>query len=237
MSYSQQMIPFLHRFFEIKLYIAPDLVGCGNENIRFHNYNFNPVFLRISSSQDGKVYEIPSLICNPGILTRIVTGVVGESVTPLSVTTFQTRRTADSIFKYFFKSRYSYSNYLELREVVTNKGEVYYGAPGLILNNSFEPIVIGLSEYKKEGSDIIFDRYVLKVNPEVFTSQGLLEKAIVKKLIPFYTRNDVGGKTVRVEVDDISKYVVRPTPPKAKVQEIMKDIIHTYKDEILADII
>lgn len=225
----------LRRFFEMKSYSIPTYVGNEVRDIRFNNHNFNPVFLRISSNQNGKVYEIPSLICEPIVRAEITAESIGESVTPLSVINSQTRRTADSIFKYFFYvGRGRYSDHLGLRKATTGKGEVYYGAPGLILNSNFEPIMIGLNEYKK---DCTFERCVLKVSPEVFISKGLLEKAIVRKLIPFYSRYNINGRTVRIEIDDISKYVVKPVPPKANVQETMKEIMHTYKDEILKGIL
>lgn len=236
--YSYQMESALRRFFEMKSYGTPAYVGNEVKDIRFNNHNFNPVFLRISSNQNGKVYEIPSLICEPTVRTEITTESIGESVTPLSVINSQTRRTADSIFKYFFSgNRYGYLNYLGLKKATTGKGEVYYGAAGLILNSNFEPIMIGLEEYRKDGATIHFERHVLKVSPEVFISEGLLEKAIVKKLIPFYSTYNIREGTARIEVDDISKYVVKPVPPKANVQETMKEIMHTYKDEILKDIL
>lgn len=234
--YSYQIESALRRFFEMKSYGTPTYVGNEVRDIRFNNHNFNPVFLRISSNQNGKVYEIPSLICEPVVRNEITAESIGESVTPLSVIDSQTRRTADSIFKYFFSgNRYNY--YLGLKKATTSKEEVYYGASGLILNSNFEPIMIGLNEYRKDGAVIHFERYVLKVSPEVFISEGLLEKAIVKKLIPFYSRYDIERGTARIEIDDISKYVVKPVPPKANVQETMKEIMHTYKDEILKDIL
>lgn len=234
--YSYQMESALRRFFEMKSYGTPTYVGNEVRDIRFNNHNFNPVFLRISSNQNGKVYEIPSLICEPVVRNEITVESIGESVTPLSVIDSQTRRTADSIFKYFFSgNRYNY--YLGLKKATTSKEEVYYGASGLILNSNFEPIMIGLKEYRKDGAVIHFERCVLKVSPKVFISEGLLEKAIVKKLIPFYSRYDIERGTARIEIDDISKYVVKPVPPKANVQETMKEIMHTYKDEILKDIL
>lgn len=237
-QYSFQMERVLYNFFSIKSYNIPIYVGNEISEIRFNNHNFNPVFLRISSNQDGNVCEIPSLICSSLITTEIVNKLIGTNVTPLSIIESQKKRTVDSIFKYFFfRSRNCSLNCLGLKKVTTSKGEVYYGAPGLILNSIFEPIAIGLSEYKSEGTGNILIRHVLKVSPDIFISDGLLEKAIIKKLIPFYTKNKICEKTVRVEVDDISKYIVKPIPPKSKVQETMKEMLCTYKDEILKDII
>lgn len=238
-SFSYQLTSVLRRFFEEKSYSTPTFVGNNDSTVRFNNHNFNPVFLRISGNQEGKVCEIPSLIRDFGVEGSIFSRDVGDLVTPLSILDSQTRRTADSIFKYFFTpSRHGYSNYIGLKKAETSKGKVYYGAPGLILDHNFEPIVIGLSEYVEDEGTRRFERHVLKVNPNVFLSDGLLEKAIIKKLIPFYTRYDVEGRTVRVEVDNISKYIVKPVPPKERrVQESLRGFLSTYKDEILENIL
>ena len=233
-TFSYQMTDALHLFFEAKAYGRLTYVGNEDREVRFNNHNFNPVFLRISSNQGDGKYEIPSLIRDADVRDSICTHSVGDYVVPLNVIGSQTRRTADSMLKYFFeRPRRYYSLMLGLKKAVTNKGEVYYGAPGLILNSNFEPLVIGMTEYDRED----FNRHVLKVNPKVFVSEGFLEKAIIKKLIPFYTRNDIDGRTVRVEVDNINKYIVKPVPPKDNVQETFKNMMHLYKDEILKDIL
>lgn len=233
-TFSYQMTSTLRLFFETKNFGGVTYVGNEDREVRFNNHNFNPVFLRISSNQVGGKYEIPSLIRDADVRDTIGRHSVGEYVTPLTVISTQTRRTADSMLKYFFeRPRRSYSHILGLKKAVTNKGEVYYGAPGLILNSNFEPLVIGMTEYDRGEFSGTFSRHVLKINPSVFVSEGFLEKAIIKRLIPFYTRNDIEGRTVRVEVDNISKYIVKPVPPKGGVQETLKGMMHTYKDEIL----
>lgn len=237
-TFSYQMSRTLRLFFENKTFNRPTYVGNEDMEVRFNNHNFNPVFLRISSNQGDERYEIPSLVRDIDIIKSIGTHSVGDYVVPLSVIGSQARRTADSMLKYFFElPRRSYSYVLGLKKAVTHKGEVYYGAPGLILNSNFEPLVIGMTEYDRGMSSGIFNRHVLKVNPDVFVSESFLEKAIIRKLIPFYTKNDVEGRTVRVEVDNISKYIVKPVPPKGGVQETFKNMMHLYKYEILEDIL
>ncbi len=237
-TFSRQMTNTLCLFFDYKNFSRPAYVGDGNREVRFNNHNFNPIFLRVSSNQGDGKYEIPSLIRDTNISDIIGTRSVGEYVVPLTVISTQTRRTAASMLRYFFESpRGSYFYTLGLMKAITNKEEVYYGAPGLILNSNFEPLVIGMTEYDRGGVSGTFNRHVLKINPDVFVSESFLEKAIIKKLIPFYTRKDVEGRTVRVEVDNISKYIVKPVPPKDGVQETLKGMMHTYKDEILKDLL
>lgn len=230
-TYSYQIVRTLNKFFQNKSLISTDSIGDPSINVSFNNYNFNQVFLITSPNHDEKICELPSLIYDNDEINLIHYRNVKEIVTPLSVIQSQTRRTADSIFKYFFNT-----NVLGISRAVTSKGDVYYGSPGLILNSSFEPIIIGIAEHNRTDYGIRFNRHVLKVSPKVFTSNGMLEKAIISRLIPYYTVNRIDGNTVRVEIDDISKYVVRPIPPKSKVQETMKEMLHTYKDEIMKDL-
>lgn len=232
-NYSEQIRRALNRFFEGSSYSTPIYVGDNIADIRFNNHNFNPVFLRISNNHTRGVYEVPSAICNSRTVTEVISESFGDIVAPLSIINIQTRRSADSILKYLFNN----TNYLGLKKAVTSKGKVYYGTPGLILDSDFKPIMIGISGYIKTGSGVTFDKHVLKISPRVFISDGLLEKTIIKKLIPYYTSNSIDGSTVRVEIDDIDGYVVKPVPPKDKVQETMKDIMYTYRDEILEDFI
>lgn len=236
---SYQMTYTLRLFFETKYYNPAHYVGGGDREVRFNNHNFNPVFLRVfSRNLEKERCEVPSLVRNCDIAEAICSGSVNEYAVPLTVIGSQTRRTADSMLKYFFeKPRGLSSHILGLKKAVTSKGKVYYGAPGLILNSNFEPLVIGITEYERSASCETFGRHILKVNPIVFTSEGFFEKALIKKLIPFYTRNEIDGRTVKVEVDDISKYVVKPVTPKGGVQETFKNMMHLYKDEILKDIL
>ena len=235
---SYQMSNSLRAFFEEKNYGRTVHVGDSNNEVRFNNHNFNPVFLRISSNQDGSKFEVPSLIRDALVRDSICNHTVGEYAIPLTVISTQSRRTADSMLKYFFdRSRRNYYYVLGLKKAVTSKGEVYYGAPGLILNGNFEPLIIGITEYNRGEISGNFERHVLKISPSVFVSEGFLEKAIIKKLIPFYTGNTIDQKTVKVEVDNISKYIVKPNAPKYDVQKNLKEILHTYQDEILDNLL
>ena len=224
------------RFFIEKDYGTASYVGGdrSHTNIRFDTYNFYQVFLRVQNKEG--IFEIPSLVRSFGAIQSFATNFVGEITVPLTVVEEQERRTSDSIFKYFFGS--SRHTTLGLKKASTSKGEVYYGAPGIVLDRDFKPLIIGICEYSKdESTHGNIQRCVLKVSPKVFGSDGLLEKAVVKKLIPYYTTSNQDGRTVRVEIDDIDSYVVRPVTPKANVLQSFKDIMRTFKDEILEGII
>lgn len=237
-TYSAQAVRAFHRFFEEKHYHISPFVGGNPSIIRFNSYNFNPVFLRTPGNLKKTVLEIPTLIDSPAVRGALIRKVAGESAAPLSISGSREIKTADLIFRYFFQEeRYYHQNILGLKKAVTGKGEVYYGAPGLVLDSNFKPIMIGISEYMGSPDRISFSRCVLKVSPEVFISEGLLEKAIIKRIIPFYTEHNINGNTVRIEIDDINEYVVKPVPPKANVQKELKKMMDIYSEEILKGLV
>lgn len=236
MEVSYQLRNALLKFFDQKNFTPQQYVGGDNPDIRVNSHNFNPVFIRAVNKPNG-IVEIPSVIRDFDSEDTMNGNNIGEVVAPLSVISSQSRRTTDSMLKYFFLST-RYTNILGLRKAVTSKGEVYYGAPGLILDKNFNPVIIGVYILSKDRTySERFERNILKIDPKVFSSNGFLEKAIIKKLIPFYTSHSIDGKTVKVEVDNISQYVVKPNIPGANIQESMKELLSVYKDEILTDIL
>lgn len=236
MEISYQLRNALRGFFNQKNLTHLQYVGGDNSDIRVNSHNFNPVFIRAVNKPNG-IVEIPSIMRDFDSETTMNRNDIGEIVAPLSVISSQSRRTAYSMLKYFFLSR-NYADILGLKRAVTSKGEVYYGAPGLILDKDFNPVIIGVYTLSKDRTYAErFERNILKIDPKVFSSDGFLEKAIIKKLIPFYTSNDIDGKTVKVEVDNISQYVVKPNIPGANIQESMKELLSAYKDEILTGIL
>lgn len=93
------------------------------------------------------------------------------------------RKTADAIIIDFF-TRTNTST--RLMKVVTNSGDVYYGMKGLILDAQFRPLVFATMTLNKETGT--YTKITVYIHPEVFlNTSGLIHKAIIKKLIPFYS--------------------------------------------------
>lgn len=144
----------------------------------------------------------------------------------------QSRRTFDSIMKFFCQVTFNQ----RLLKVTTNKGETYYGGCGLILDGGFNPLLMcGLKARKvitedDEGAEVVsmeYYRAICHVSPVVFAEPNkLINKGIIKKLIPLYTTMDINFPTVnygipsspdsrKVEViiDDFSKFFISPIAP------------------------
>lgn len=140
----------------------------------------------------------------------------------------QERRTFDSIITQLF-THVGYGK--RLQKITTHKGEVYYGGKGIIFDESYTPLLLctltARSVYTEDrGNTMVYYRPVCHVSPKVFLeSDKLINKGIIKKLIPCYTSRNINfprryrassnpedGK-VKVIVDNFNKFFVEPIKP------------------------
>ena len=141
----------------------------------------------------------------------------------------QERRTFDSIITQLF-TNVGYGK--RLQKITTNKGEVYYGGKGIIFDESYTPLLLctltARSVHTEDnGNTMVYYRPVCHVSPKVFLeSDKLINKGIIKKLIPCYTSRDINfprnnysfssnpeDRKVKVIVDNFNKFFVEPIKP------------------------
>ncbi len=141
----------------------------------------------------------------------------------------QERRTFDSIIGQLF-TNVGYGK--RLQKIITNKGEVYYGGKGIIFDESYAPLLLCTLTARKvhtedNGDTMVYYRPVCHVSPKVFLeSDKLVNKGIIKKLIPFYTSRNMNfprnncsfssnpeSKRVKVIVDNFDKFFIEPIKP------------------------
>lgn len=143
----------------------------------------------------------------------------------------QSRITFNSIMREFF-CRVPFNQ--RLLKVTTNKGETYYGGCGLVLDEGYNPLLMcGLKARKvitegDGGAEVVSMQYyraICHVSPIVFAEPTkLINKGIIKKLIPLYTTMDISFPTtgissipdsrkVEVIIDDFSKFFISPIAP------------------------
>ena len=159
----------------------------------------------------------------------------------------QDRRTFDTILRQFFVLT-SYGN--RLQKVVTNKGEIYYGGKGIIFDESFSPLLLCTLAAKRthetEGDYMIYHRPICHVSPKVFIEDNkLVNKNIIKKLIPCYTSREVSfppdsrfkhvsyNSKVKVVVDNFDRFFVepvKPTPSTCSDDLLNKCIVDNIED-------
>ena len=213
--------------------------SCLNSNLTFDNNNVFNRSLVIDITGDD--IEIPSIarVLYEAVIYRNLppngTGDIGSVVLPLYINSYtQTKRTFNGIMREFF-CRVPYSK--RLLTIITSKGEVYHGGHGLILDENFNPLLMcGLKARKlvvkdTENEENVYMQYyraICHVNPIVFAEPNkLINKGIIKKLIPLYTSTDTAfpislsakfsiapeSRKVEVIIDDFSKFFITPTVP------------------------
>ena len=161
----------------------------------------------------------------------------------------QERRTFDSIIVQMFNNvRFG----IRLQKITTNKDEVYYGGKGIIFDESYAPLLLCTLTARKvhteEGGDsMVYYRPVCHVSPKVFLeSDKLINKGIIKKLIPFYTSREVSfpdykfgvnpeSKKVKVVVDNFDKFFIEPIKPtpSATTNDALNECLIDNMDDIM----
>ena len=177
---------------------------------------------------------------------------VNKIIIPMYVNTYtQLKRTADCIVREFF-SGVNFDK--RLQKVITNKGEVYYGSKGIILDKDFNILLLcTLACRRMEYRDrqvMSYYKPIIHVSPQVFLrGEGLIEKSILKKIIPFYVSQNIDpirtnpgfvndipeGTKPQILIDDVSKLIenpVKPTPQKCS-DDVLNQILADNADDVL----
>lgn len=180
---------------------------------------------------------------------------VEKIILPLYVNSFpQNKRTFNSIVKEFFTS-VDYNK--RLLKVITPSGETYYGGRGIILNKEFTPLlmcgikarrVLKTDNYRgTTEKDIEYYRAFCRINPIVFEEpNNLINKGIIKKLIPLYTSidirfpqngftNNADSRKVEVIIDNFDKFFISPIKPTPSnnINETLNKCLNDNIEDIL----
>lgn len=167
----------------------------------------------------------------------------------------QSRRVFDGIIRDFF-CKVTFNQ--RLLKVTTSKGEIYYGGYGLILDEGFNPLLMCTLKARKkitegnggaEVASLQYYRAICHVSPTVFAEPNkLINKGIIKKLIPLYTTigtdfptvnsfisNDPDSRKVEVIIDDFSKFFISPiTPtPSECINKVLNKCLNDNIEDIL----
>lgn len=141
-----------------------------------------------------------------------------------------------------------------LQKIITTKGEVYYGGKGIIFDESYTPLLLCTLTAKKVydknyGNNMVYYRPVCHVSPKVFLeSNKLINKGIIKKLIPCYTSRDVSfprinykfsskpeDRKVKVIIDNFDKFFVEPIKPtlSATINDTLNECLINNIEDIM----
>ena len=163
----------------------------------------------------------------------------------------QERRTFDSIIKQMFTN---VGYHERLQKITTSKGEVYYGGKGIIFDESYTPLLLCTLTARcvhTEDNDntMVYYRPVCHVSPKVFLeSDKLINKGIIKKLIPCYTSRDISfpisycsfnsnpeDRKAKVIVDNFDKFFIEPIKPtpSATTNDALNECLIDNMDDIM----
>lgn len=188
MAISVQLNRQLHDIFLNRGSISfPDYI---KPHLAFENNNVFNLFLRVDIS--GPEIDVP-LMCK----YRVEEGLLdnfnhSNSLKEVAVTLFenshpQSRRTANAIFKAFQMN----DNRDRLIKITTNTGEVYYGGNGYILDKDYNILILYTLHGVMEDRILHYKTGRIYVNPKVFVSNGIVEKGIIKTVIPAFVQEGI----------------------------------------------
>ena len=227
-----------------------------NKETTLDNHNaFNRLFVIDVSSDEIEVPVFAKSAVESVVRDRLefpYVSHVNKIIIPMYVNTYtQSRRTADSIVGEFF-SKVNFNQ--RLQKVITNKGEVYYGSKGIILDKDFNILLLctlACRRMEYRGRQVMsYYKPIIHVGPQVFLrDEGLIDKSILKKIIPFYLSQNIcqtrtnpdfvsdipEGTKPQILIDDVSKLIerpVKPTPQKYS-DDVLNQILADNADDVL----
>ena len=180
--------------------IKPDLA--------FENHNVFNLFLRVDIS--GPEIDVP-LMCRYNVEEGLLRNYnQPDSLKEMAVALFenshpQSRRTANAVFKTFQMN----DTEDRLIKITTDTGEVYYGGNGYILDKDYNLLILYTLHGVMEDRILHYKTGRIYVNPKVFVSNGLIEKGIIRKVIPAFVQEGIMVDTnnIGVTAQDINTVI------------------------------
>ena len=163
-------------------------------NTTFRNYDLNNIFsnfLRVKASSNG--FEIP-IFCNNFIETTIVRQFalnrrLNDIIIPLGVN--KETATVRSVDKLFYSINYSVVKASGLCSYKTEKSDVYHIERGIIMDKDENLLMFNTIEIEVKDEKLECKKVKSYIHPSVFYSDGLIEKTIVEKVIPYILKEGV----------------------------------------------
>lgn len=134
-------------------------------------------------------------------------------------------------------------------KVVTSKGDIYYGAPGVLLDKDLQPLFLAFYNLERVVPTFASEGIwrvagiTIKISPNVFLeADKLLEKSLVNKIIPFYLSGPIsvdadefgiGEFFPKIVIEDLSNYIKAPSEPQNSedMNEVLNDFLVSRTDE------
>lgn len=148
-------------------------------------------------------------------------------------------------------------------KITTNTGEVYYGGNGYILDKDYNLLILYTLHGVMEDRILHYKTGRIYVNPKVFVSKGIVEKGIIKTVIPAFVQegimvdtNNIGVTAQDINIairnqngfiqvikplpeivvaDVTDRFIVKPKKPTPSTfsNEAMNDYLLEHLDEVV----
>lgn len=163
-------------------------------NVQDVSYESSSIFNRyLNIDLRGPIVESP-IICKDIVERSLNDGLANDGIKKdyLILSLYKggresTARTAESIIKNLLGT--SYNN--RLNEVHTPKGICYYGGAGMIFDSTMTCILLYTIKYDIKDNVVKMITPVLHIHPKVFMSNDIVEKNIIKRIIPIMLEKKV----------------------------------------------
>ena len=193
--------------------------------LAFENHNVFNLFLRVDIS--GPEIDVP-LMCKYKVEEGLLNNYnYPNSLKEMAVALFensypQSGRAANSIFKTFQMN----NTRDRLMKITTNTGEVYYGGNGYILDKDYNLLILYTLHGVMEDRILHYKTGRIYVNPKVFVSKGIVEKGIIKTVIPAFVQEGIMVDTnnIGVTAQDINT-IIRNQNGSVQVIEPLPEIV------------
>ena len=214
------------------MYNSTGAVSDSRYSAAYTNYSSHtvfPLFFRVSLQGDKIELPILAKECVQGdLLARLEVRPNSlrrrDIIMPLPSLEFNYApyRTADVLIRNLVEFNSSRDGmYLKAR---TNKGETYYGCKGTIFNKDMVPLIFNVIECEIADNTLVYKRVKSYIHPSVFYSDGIVEKCIANKIIPFVMQNGVDVQPYDSRIVNNISYVniggIRKTIPELSVANI-----------------
>lgn len=220
MVINERLLRSLHNSFTLNSRCS--FVTSVSPDVDLGRNNLFRIFLRVDLS--GTEIEFPT-ITGKDSRDTITFNIRNENkIDDIAIPLFETqshyeRRTANSIFRLFQSMRDSD----RLLKVITNKGEVYYGNKGLILDKDFNILFLTTIQGSIHENRLVYTKARVYIHPKVFGSEGLLEKGLIKTVIPAFTTTGVETSMPRTVDNRINYYVTEKTT-NGEIRRLVKPL-------------
>lgn len=180
---------------------------------------------------------------NPNRCPCIFTGIITDNLelltnydivaSPLTIDLHNMKRKTSKALINSLNNGGYYNSYVNstLRKVEYKDDSVYYGTPGLILNENMEILIMMAVnfEYNQSTDRLVFEDSECIISTEVFENpKGPVEKYIINKTIPNITSTRLYSgylhkeRVTKIIIQDCSDFIIKP--PSCKVELTTTDV-------------